>query len=343
MNTDINKQKDDELEHEDRVRNRVVAAISEGRSQLMAVLPFCDGADPRLVAQLLGEHIKGGASVVGSPDAATFREAASDLPWKMPAADPMLGQWWFTLGTIDALTNRIRKALPQKRGKVLCIGAPTIAFHLSKMGLDVLLLDADPDVLTALRSAGGSFETVEHNMFDGLPEKCRNAFDAVVLDPPWYQDEFNVFVDAAMQALRLGGSGYLSIPALLTRPSVVKERRMLLQRLNKLGASIVSLESACLRYVVPEFEQSAYADLDGFTGRPWRASDLVQFHKDEECDPSTITIPTPFKTQRTVILFFVPNESALGHFRLPLVVARSRTLSPFTKRSNRVVALAKGA
>jgi len=247
-----------------------------------------------LLPNCLASLQKDGAAALGSPDAATFREAASDLPWKMPAADPMLGQWWFTLSTIDSLTSRIKKALPPNKGHaVLCLGTPTVAFHLSKMGYKVRLLDADPDVLAALKSAGGSLDAVEHNMFDGLPEGDRRAFDAVVLDPPWYQDDFEVFIDAAMQALKPGGHGYLSVPALLTRPTVVKERRILLQRLTELGASIVTLESACLRYVVPEFERSAYADLDGFTGRPWRASDLVQFQKVEEGEVPTITTVRP--------------------------------------------------
>ena len=58
MSTVADRRNSEDLEHEDRVRSRVVAALSEGKSQLMAVLPFCDGADPRLVAQLLGELTK---------------------------------------------------------------------------------------------------------------------------------------------------------------------------------------------------------------------------------------------------------------------------------------------
>lgn len=289
----------EELEHEDRVRSRVFAAVSEGKTQLMTILPYCEGADPRLVVSLLSAMQADGALLRGAPDAASFREAASNLPWKMPAADPILGQWWFTLSTIDWLTSRINSELdPKGNRRVLCLGTPTIAFHLSEMDLKVRLLDADPDVLKAVQSTSKALDGYEHDLLEGLPDSDKGTYDAVVLDPPWYMDEFEAFIRAAMLALRVNGHGYISVPALLTRPTVVKERRDLLKSLDELGATIVSLESARLDYVVPEFERVAYADLDGFTGRPWRSSDLVHFRKvtDRPIEPSNT--PTRFTKRR---------------------------------------------
>lgn len=102
----VGQNEKDYAEHREAVVGRIAALLARGVGNLMDLLPECDGADPRLVAELLEEMSRNGVSDEVHT-AAIFREADSTLPWKMPAADPELAQWWFTLSTIDWLAERI--------------------------------------------------------------------------------------------------------------------------------------------------------------------------------------------------------------------------------------------
>lgn len=274
-------QEEQDAEHRRAVSARVASVIARGATSLMEILPESDGADPRLVAELI-EHLSGnGISTVGQT-AASFREADSTLPWKMPAADPDLAQWWFTLSTIDWLAERIRSRLAVASVaaiRVLAIGAPTVGYHLGLLGFRATVLDADEHVVGAIALPAPTYEAVHFDALDPLPPEYVGAFDAVVLDPPWYEPAATAFLQQALAALRVGGFGFCTMPPSLTRPGLDKEREQYLTCLATRGGILTSLEPGKLRYLVPRFEEQAFSSLKGFAGRPWRSSDLLEFRK----------------------------------------------------------------
>lgn len=268
--------------HRQLVRALVSASVLRGKTALMDVLNECDGADPRLVAELLTTCLAGGAVAVGQT-AASFREADSNLPWKMPAADPHLAQWWFTLASIDWLSERIRSrmsALGSGAARVLAMGAPTVGYHLGLIGFETHVLDADQHVVEAIALPGyANFSAQTFDVLDELAPEHRGAFDAVILDPPWYEPAATEFLRQAIRSLKVGGFGFCSMAPVLTRPTSRDERDAYLTVLASSGASLTGLEPGRLGYLVPRFEEAAFSSLTGFAGRPWRHSDLLEFRK----------------------------------------------------------------
>jgi dGTPase len=268
-----------QADHREAVRTRIAALLRRGVVNLMDILPESEGADPRLVAELMADLVGQGVSVQ-APTAASFREADTTLPWKMPAADPDVAQWWFTLSSIDWLAERVRSRLVDPgAARVLAIGAPTVGYHLGLLGLQTTVLDVDEHVVEAISLESSSYQALQHDILDDFPNEYTAAFDAVVLDPPWYEPIASAFLRTALRALRLGGSGFCTLPPMLTRPGMASERDAYLARLAAFGGALGSLERGKLHYLVPRFEERAFASLSGFAGRPWRHSDLLEFRK----------------------------------------------------------------
>lgn len=79
--------------------------------------------------------------------------------------------------------------------------------------------------------------------------------------------------------MRVGGFGFCTLPPILTRPGLPKERDEYLAQLAALGGTLTFLEHGKLNYLVPRFEEQDFVSLKGFAGRPWRNSDLLAFRK----------------------------------------------------------------
>src|SRR5690606_31639435 len=111
---------------------------------------------------------------------------------RLPASDPALGQWWYTPQTQHRLAQRILELRGDRENfRVLCLGAPTVVPPLVAAGCEVDLVDADPDVLDAVRSVCNA------NIFhcDLLNAQLDAApCHAALVDPPWYQDEMTSFL-----------------------------------------------------------------------------------------------------------------------------------------------------
>lgn len=282
------------------MRARLSALHTRGAVHLMDALPECDGADPRLVAELLEEFLRDGIPPQAQT-AATFREADSTLPWKMPAADPDLAQWWFTLSSIDWLAERVRSRLTAASPsdcRILAVGAPTVGYHLGLLGFRTTVLDADEHVIEAIALDAPTYNPVRFDALDELPKDYVGAFDAVVLDPPWYEPAASAFLGHAIDALRVGGVGFCTLPPILTRPGLPKERDEYLARVAALGGVLTSLEKGRLNYLVPRFEEQAFATLKGFAGRPWRRSDLLEFRKSHVVEAGPAAPTTKRMVQR---------------------------------------------
>ena len=110
----------------------------------------------------------------------------------------------------------------------------------------------------------------------------KNQFECVICDPPWYYEDIKLFIKRATELTKIGGTIYLSIPSLLTKPSIVNERLELQRWLSSIGLIIAEM-SQIVEYEVPPFEYMAYQDIPAFTGEIWRKGDWVKLKKSKDC------------------------------------------------------------
>jgi SAM-dependent methyltransferase len=247
--------------HRHAVDHRLRAAIEAGARSFSAALAATEGADPRLVAQRL--------RALGHPACGEEPE-----PFEAPAPwDPELHardfEWYFTPTCAAELAARVGTP----GSSVLCLGTPTVAFALLAVGRvrRVTLVDRNPLAFHRHRAPG----TLDARLEDLAAARLdAGAYDAAVLDAPWYPAALEHWLAVAARAVRPGGRVALALLPALHRPSARADRAAILTRARALGA--VSVAPGWLRYATPRFEHEALAAAGVGVPAQWRRADLLE-------------------------------------------------------------------
>jgi hypothetical protein len=120
--------------------------------------------------------------------------------------------------------------------------------------------------------------------------------DVAVLDPPWYNPFYKLFIWAALTSLRVGGYLFLSFPPSGTRPSAADDLAEVLMWSQNVGLSHLRTVPHALPYRSPLFEVNALR-AEGLLTVPldWRHGDLVIFRRqyDVRSQKPVISCPKP--------------------------------------------------
>ncbi len=256
---------------------RAIAAGLEGDELLRA----SSGADPRLVDDLQKDAVRAG---VADPHARARRDAArryaAELPLRLPAPDPMASQWWFTLGSIESLSETARTLADD--GSAVFLGAPTVGHHYAVCyDAETTILDADSDVVACV--SGGIQVARDHgwvaqtyDVHNAPPEALLGRHAVAVVDPPWYSSLTRLFLSRARTLIKDCGFVVCVMPPLLTRPGVLEERTQLVQDLLGAGYRIVSLRTQVVTYDITQTNSTllmaySYAhDANGHVTGEWQ-------------------------------------------------------------------------
>ncbi len=170
---------------------------------------------------------------------------------------PLDYDWQFSDSSIDKLSSIV--------GDEFCItcGVPSLAFQLKVMGKEVVNIDRNP------------LRLPERQIDISREEPINISSSLVVIDPPWYPEEFYRWLTWAAQHVPSNGRILASIWPNETRPTAMSERNELFEKI-KAWADINVLERF-FKYKVPIFEQESrrLAGVDD-AGFPWRFGDLVE-------------------------------------------------------------------
>jgi Probable N6-adenine methyltransferase len=210
----------------------------------------------------------------------THRQAPDDLEEILPLPHPLDYEWRFDPATRLMLAQRCEQ-LAGSCGRIALLGTPTLACALRDCGRDVLLLDANAHLLAALAKSGQlqgiQFAAANVATFT-IPQEWRHRAAVVVCDPPWYPEGFATFLDVAAQLVRPGGTVLLSMPDLITRPSLADELDDLRRLAAQLLLALEATEVCATRYRTPFFEYRALRSAGvGLVPFDWRAGTLWQF------------------------------------------------------------------
>lgn len=204
---------------------------------------------------------------------------------KIPTPHVLDSTWWFGDSALQVLLDQV-EGLSKASGKVLLLGAPTF-WHYAKANRSKLrfrLLDRQH-----------SAEPSEFTTTDLLLEQPKTGkMDLVVMDPPWYQFDMQVFLLAALRNMSPGAKILLSVPPIGTRPRVEEEWQQLLQWSSGSGLRLADYKKAILPYVSPLFERNALRAA-GVVCYPeqWRRGDLATFEWDGASQNVAAPPPAP--------------------------------------------------
>jgi hypothetical protein len=184
-----------------------------------------------------------------------------------PEPHPADFDWRFEKSTAEKLSY-----LVSARGRVLCLGTPTVYEAISRQGGKSLLIDQNPFLRRCLTPNNrSSFQIADLSR----PLHIREQFDAVILDPPWYSKIYTNWLSQALALLkRSNGSLFVTLFRELTRPGAATERAQILSSLAAVGrVRILELDAV---YETPRFEAEVLARLKLPQLPAWRVADLVQ-------------------------------------------------------------------
>jgi dGTPase len=313
--------------HTDEVFRAIQRAISRGRLTYNEILSTLGGADPALVRRLLDEiNRKKRESQTHSTTQKEnknihplqARRLSANLPLDLPAPNPIISQWWFTLDTVCKLADRIGDFA--KGELVAFLGTPTVGYHYAHcFNEPCTILDIDEQVLTSLKLPKTA-TTYIYDVNDNPPPNLCDTHEVVLIDPPWYQRYLYLFIARARALIAKDGFILCVLPSRLTRPGIIEERTELIERMLSQKFEVVSLESDYVQYRVPNFEARAYNIVQDFSGRWWRKGDLLvlRVQPDSKLDVSPL--------QKEIIEVFARKSSLKRFFLSPIKANNSLTV-----------------
>lgn len=149
----------DEPNYREQLNKAVQRAIELGAGDLREVCALCQGANPTNVEQLLREAELLDATGAKLRDkkttarekAAKARAIAANYLSSIPAANPEISQWWFTLSGIEKLAEQIFLRTSSQR--LLLLGASTLGpYYRARFDAECVIMDIDPDLVSAANS-----------------------------------------------------------------------------------------------------------------------------------------------------------------------------------------------
>lgn len=203
-------------------------------------------------------------------------------PWRtgsrpLAVPHPLDFEWRFTPEAADVLLDRCVGAASGDAPVVL-IGAPTVFIRAVERGKGhrFALFDKNRATVARLLSAYPRTQAFVHDACID-PPPCHVA-DVALLDPPWYDPHVRGFLWTAALSTRPGGTVFLSLPPVGTRPGISEERSALFEWTRSVGLDLVDLEEGQINYLSPPFEWNALR-AEGIAGCPpdWRRGDLATF------------------------------------------------------------------
>jgi hypothetical protein len=188
---------------------------------------------------------------------------------EIPTPHVLDSTWWFGDLALQVLLDQV-EGLSSPNSNVLLLGAPTFWHYAKANGskLRFRLLDRQRSV-----------EPSEFTTTDLLFEQPKiGTMDLVVMDPPWYPFDMQVFLLAALRNVKPEAKILLSVPPIGTRPRVEEEWQQLLQWGSRVGLRLEDYKKGILPYVSPLFERNALRAA-GVASYPeqWRRGDLATF------------------------------------------------------------------
>lgn len=281
--------------YQGKVRDRIRRSLLEGSRSLAEVVRGCQGAYPAVVKDLL-DGLRSEIVIRPAPVfelSSELRRSTNESRLAKLEGNPVLASWYFT----DETCKRLAQLWDWSQRRIAFLGTPRLFewFATAKIGDRRALLDLDALVVAALRDLSTpSDDVIEYDAFTEIPEAFRGQFDCVIFDPPWYPEDYELWLRRA-STLAPSGVFCFSLFPELTRPDAPTERSAIMRQLATWAESPTVI-SEYLEYDVPSFERYQLAAWDIREIGSWKVSDLVICQM--QSTPAGNTLRAPLRQRR---------------------------------------------
>ena len=181
--------------------------------------------------------------------------------------NPIDYDWRYDKNTIKNLANMLKS----RHSKIGCFGVPSVFKELVNKS-NVILFDINPFLKMEFQLFNDKVIQVDLNneIVEGY------NFDAIIMDPPWYNNYYLQWFKQSINNLKHGGSIYTSKFPPLVRPSAKEDWQSILEEVG--GFLSPEKKEIELLYETPTFERETFESIGLFNIGNWRRADLVSFN-----------------------------------------------------------------
>ena len=268
--------------HEHNIDQWIIGAYRAGAQDFWHLVSLLPAVYPTVVRQAV-ERLIASSSVpaylaVERPTWKSSGVSSPDVPG-LPTPNPLAFDWRYTRDTAGELLERV-VASTDPTGTVGLLGSPSVyeMAGIREAPRQFILLDQNGSlsIIGPQSLAGGIFRRCDmlHDAID-LPE-----VQAVLADPPWYEEETLAFLRTAARICADLGKVLLSSAPNGVRPGIQEERDRIVRAAKESGLTFLGTEPHVLSYATPFFEHNALRAAGFAHVMPnWRRGDLLTFQR----------------------------------------------------------------
>ena len=268
--------------HEHNIDQWIIGAYRAGAQDFWHLVSLLPAVYPTVVRQAV-ERLIASSTVpaylaVERPTWKSSGVSSPDVPG-LPTPNPLAFDWRYTRDTAGELLERV-VASTDPTGTVGLLGSPSVyeMAGIRKAPRQFILLDQNGSlsIIGPQSLAGGIFRRCDmlHDAID-LPE-----VQAVLADPPWYEEETLAFLRTAALICADLGKVLLSSAPNGVRPGIQEERDRIVRAAKESGLTYLGTEPHVLSYATPFFEHNALRAAGFAHVMPnWRRGDLLTFQR----------------------------------------------------------------
>ena len=197
----------------------------------------------------------------------------------LPTPNPLAFDWRYTRDTAAELLERV-VTLTDPTQTVALLGSPSV--------YKMAAIRETPRQFILLDQNGSLFIDGPQSLVGSIFRRCdmqRDAIDlppvqAVLADPPWYEEETLAFLRTAARICAAQGKVLLSSAPDGVRPGIREERERIIAGAAESGLRFLETERLVLSYAMPFFEHNALRAAGFAHVAPnWRRGDLLIFER----------------------------------------------------------------
>ncbi|HKR06257.1 MAG TPA: hypothetical protein VJY62_16595, partial [Bacteroidia bacterium] len=189
----------------------------------------------------------------------------------IPESNPSNYDWRFDKITSKKLVELIKH---RKYKRIALFGTPSLFIQLCRYIKDITLFDINE----LLKSHFDNDKRIIIDDINTVDFKNIDSFDCIIMDPPWYLDYYQVWLQKGNNLLKMKGEIYITLFQELLRPKAQNERTKIINTARKIGS--IKLTENYIQYITPLFEK----ELFNFKNIPcydnWRTADLLIIKKE---------------------------------------------------------------
>jgi dGTPase len=205
-------------------------------------------------------------------------ERTQEFISKLPIPHAHDFDWRFSVPGVRAFVEHLLR-YHEPADSICVIAAPTVYAFLRHLDYftHIALVERSENTVQVVQNAFGSISVCSWDLQRPWPPHFVSEFDCILMDPPWYQDYYELFILRAIEILAEGGLIHTALFPSFAKGHALAERSAIFSFAHNWGLYLVELRNGILQYASTPFEKKSRAHDQYSVPNDWRRGDIASF------------------------------------------------------------------